>query len=244
MPNMKIVTEFGTCDVKLERISGEARKVNGKPIEMKSDGSPKLKYKDPTGTNEVLYTEMDVHSGALISGRSSCYVDGVTGKQYQKNEIVPFYIVEDTQELIPAVKNEKTEVFEVRAWEDVANYLNKYQMDAYYQVYPSSGVSKKDFAKKQAVESNTAELKKIYEHMRDKGIVGRGTLNITSAGYLPSVGYLRAVTLPDGNWTFEVAIFKENKPFTWSEKPDWRPTLKKPVPVTSNGQVAASIGDL
>jgi hypothetical protein len=202
MANLKIVSEVATCDVKLDVIHGDPRKVNGKTIEMKNDGAPALVYKDPTGKEVVQYQEIDATTQQPIQGRSSVYVDKA-GNQYQKNEVLAFYKVAESDELIPAIKNDKTEVFEVKTWDTLENYLNKYQMDKYYQVSPSSGVSKKDFAKQQAIEANTIELKKLWDHMTKNEVVAKGTLNITSAGYLPSVGYLRAITL--GNqWTFEV----------------------------------------
>lgn len=241
MANLKIVSDVATCDVKLDVIHGEARQVNGKQIEMKDDGSPKMTYKDPTGTDVVFYQEFDVATRLPIQGRNSMYVDQ-SGKAYNKAEVLPFYKVAESDELIPATKNEKTEVFEVRTWDSLENYLNKYQMDKYYQVSPSSGVSKKDYAKELAIQSNTAELKKLWDYMHAKGVVGKGVLNITSAGFLPSVGYLRAIQLGD-RWTFEMAIFKETKPFNWSEGMDWKPTLTNGTPKAPKG-VGAQIAEL
>jgi hypothetical protein len=237
MPNLKIVSEFGSADVKIERIKGDARRVNGKEIEMKTDGSPKIVYKDPTATDLLEYAEFDDATGTRIQGRTAKYVDQ-KGTEYSKQEITPFFKVQESEELIQACKNEKTEVFEVRAYEDCQNYLDRYQMDAYYQVYPSSGTSKKDFAKAQAVEANTTELKKIWEALYGKNVVAKGTLNISSAGFLPSVGYLRAVELPGNKWTLEMAVFKENKPFSWSCDREWQPKGK----VSPTGLKSCKVG--
>lgn len=234
MANLKIVSDVATCDVKLDVIHGDARKVNGKEIEMKDDGSPKIIYKEPTGKDIIVYQEFDAVTQQPIQGRTSAYVDP-SGKAYQKSEALPFYKVADSDELIPATKNDKTEVFEVRTWDTVENYLDKYQMDRYYQVRPSSGVSKKDFAKALAIQANTVELKKLWSYMYDKKVVGKGVLNITSSGFLPSVGYLRAIKLGD-KWTLEMAIFKETKPFIWSEALDWKPTLSESLPKVVKGK--------
>ena len=96
-------------------------------------------------------------------------------------------------------------------------------MDSYYQVKPSQGKSKSDFTRKKTYHANTTALKKLWDHMWTNKIVGKSTLNITSSGYLPSVGYLRAVELDGKNWTFEIAIFKQPKAFQWTEEKDFKP---------------------
>lgn len=246
--NLKIVSDVASAEVKLDVIHGDPRKVNGKEIVMKDDGSPKLTYKDPSGVEDVHYVELDAVTQQPLQGRTAVYMDK-NGTVYQKSEAKAFYQVADssgepTGELIEATKNEKTEVFEVKAWEPVENYLNRYQMDKYYQVRPSPGLAKKDFAKQQAIEANTVELLKLWQHMNNKGVVARGTLNITSAGYLPSVGYLRAVDLGGGKWTFEVAVFRETKPFTWSEDVEFKPTAKATVKPTKGTKATAQVDEL
>jgi len=242
MTNLKIVSEYATCDVKLDVIHGEPRKVNGLEIVMKDDGSPKLTYKDPSGTEIVRYAEVDAVTGQPIQGRTSVYMDKL-GNVYQKAEIKAYYETVDGQ-FIEANKNEKTEVFEIKAYEPIENYLNKYQMDKYYQVKPSPGLSKKDFAKEQAIEANTVELLKLWLHMDKNEVVARGTLNITSAGYLPSVGYLRAIRLGKDKWTFEMAVFKETKPFSWSESVDFKATPRTTKPKANGDKPSAQVDDL
>ena len=237
--NLKIVCDVATCDVKLDVIHGEGRKVNGRAIIMKKDGSaPQIRYKDPTGNTPVQYQEVDATTGAILQGRTSVYADA-SGNVFQKSEVKPYYETVDG-DMIEASKNQKTEVFEIKAFEPVENYLNKYQMDKYYQVRPSPGLAKKDFAKAQAIESNTTEMLKLYTHLNHNEIVARGVLNITSAGFLPSVGYLRAVDLGNNTWTLEIAIFKETKPFSWSEKIEFK---AKPR-VTINNKSTAQVDEL
>ena len=59
-------------------------------------------------------------------------------------------------------------------------------------------------------------MKKLYDYMAKEQVVGRGVMNITSSGYLPTIAYIRPVDV-DGNgaWTLEVGVFKQQKRFTW-----------------------------
>lgn len=232
--NLKIQSDIATCSVKLDLIKGEPRKVNGQTILMKPEGAPTLKYKTTAG-QLARYVEIDnATQNLLSSGRSSVYVDE-DGNQHDKKNLEAFYVTEEDA-LIPAMINEKTEIFEIKKWEPAINYLDRYQMDKYYQVRPSSGTSKKDYVKQREVEFNTEQMKKLWDYMFSESVVGRGTLNVTSSGYLPSVGYLRAVDPDDTgkSWTFEMAVFKQSKPFSWKELRTWTPTLKAAPTYLSN----------
>ena len=238
--NLKIASEFGNAEVKVDPIHGEPRKVNGKAIKVKSDGSPVLKYKDPTGTDELVYQEIDAATGQPIKGRTSVYVDP-NGKEYAKDEVTAYYQTED-DELIPATKNVKTDVFEIKKWEPLENYLDKYQMESYYQVRPSAGDSTRDHTKRLNVELNTVELFKLWKHMTKEGVVGRGELNLSSSGYLKKYAYLRPIKVGTDGWSFEIAVFKENKPITWHEKLDWQPSmLNKGATVKVKGKEDATV---
>lgn len=210
---LKILSDIATADIKLSNLSGKTnRKVNGKEIEMKQDGSPQIVLKTAQG-KECKFVRLS--KGAVVEEVTNGYQDE-DGNTYNKADLVPHYVTVDGEH-IPASVNEKTEVFEIKTWEPVQNYLDKYQMDTYYQVKPSQGKSKSDFTRKQTYQANTIALKKLWDHMVKNQVVGKSVLNITSSGYLPSVAYLRAVEI-DGKWTFEIAIFKQPKVFEWVEE--------------------------
>jgi hypothetical protein len=225
--NVKIVSSVGSFDAKIETLSGKAepRKVNGKEIVMKTDGSPKIINKNLKGeflvfarydkaTNKPV---VDANGQKLDMG--NCYVDP-QGQIAQ--DIVPYYETIDG-EFIPATKNDKTEVFEIVKWEPITNFTDKYIVDNYYQVKPSQGKSKKDFQRLACVNANTREMKKVWDYMAKNKVVGRGILNITSAGYLPTIAYLRPVSLDNNKWTLEIGMFKQSKVFTWVEELDFQP---------------------
>lgn len=218
---MKINSEYGSADVKVDLIHGEPRKLNGKEIVMKSDGSPKLKYRDQQG-NDLMWLEVDKVSGSVIKGKSVGY-GGADGIILPKEQVVTLYELEDGT-FVEAVKNEKTDVFEITKWEPLENYMDKYQMDSYHQVRPDCGDSVKDHSKKLNVEVNTVELFKLWKKMNADNIVGRGEWP-SASGYLKKYAYLRAVKVGTDAWSFEIAVFKETKPVTWSEKLDWKPAM-------------------
>jgi hypothetical protein len=232
---LKIVWPEGSFDIKLENLSGKAepRKVNGKPICMKTDGSPEIVRKAPNG--KMVEFARRAPDGSILTETMNCYVDD-TGTAYAPNEVLNYYKTEDG-DLIEATKNEKTEVFEVSKFEPLENYLDKYQMDTYHQVKPGTGESKKDFAKKLAIQANTVGMKKLWDKLNSENLVGRGTLNLTSNGWLPSVGYIRAIKVNGSKWTLELAVFKQPKMFTWVEELEFKPTQIQQPQTKATAQV-------
>lgn len=230
---LKIVYDEGTFDIKLENLSGKAepRKVNGKEIQMKRDGSPVIIRKTNTG-KKCEFTRVDTN-GTLIGEVSNAYLDE-DGQIHQEGGLMKYYVAEDGEEM-EATKNEKTEVFQISKYEPLEAYLDKYQMDSYHQIKPGQGESKKDYARKLAIQANTVEMKKLWDRLDREQVVGRGILNLTSNGWLPSVAYVRAVKVNGTKWTLEVAVFKQAKRFTWIEEMDFRPSkVEAPKPVTAN----------
>lgn len=218
---MKINSEYGSADVKCDLIHGDPRKLNGKEIVMKND-APKLTYKHSQTGEVLLWGEKDKVSGNLILGKNVGYVDS-TGNFVPKELITAFYELEDGT-LAEAIKNVKTDIFQIEKWEPIENYTDKYQMESYYQVRPDCGDSIKDHSKLLNIEVNTVELFKLWKKMTTDCIVGRGEWP-SSSGYLKKYAYLRPVKVGTDGWSFEIAMFKENKPVTWSEKLDWKPTM-------------------
>lgn len=224
------MSEVATADIKVINLSGKSnRTVAGKEIEMKQDGSPKIVLKTQAG-EETRFVR--VKDGKILEDLSNGQADS-KDNLYAKGDLIPYYQTIDGEQLQASV-NEKTEVFDIKSWEPVQNYLDKYQMDKYYGVKPSQGKSKSDFARKKTYQANTSALKKLWDHMNNRQVVGKAVFNITSSGYLPSVGYLRAVEQDNGKWTFEIAIFKQTKVFPWIEEKKFKPVdIKEPKKATA-----------
>lgn len=227
MPNMKIVWEDNSFDAKLENLAGKAepRRVRTKEgevkeIEMKSDGSPKLVRQ--VNDKAVSFARRD-EKGQVLMSCSNVYVDE-EGKAYDETETGVFFLATDG-ELIPARKNDKTDSFSLTSFEPLKNYADAYLMEKYYQVIPSQGSSKKDVARQVARNANTAGMKKLWDYLFREAVMGKGILNITSAGYLPSTAYIRAVVLDDSKWTLEIAVFKQKKQFLWVEEQELVPVV-------------------
>lgn len=222
---LKVVSSIGSFDAKIENLSGKAepRKINGKEIEMKPDGTPKVYYKNTKGDDlsfcRVRNGQPLVDSNGASEKLSNGYVDPSGSLVH---DVLPYFKTYDG-DLIPAVKNEKTDVFEVKKWEPISNFTDKYIVDKYYQVKPGQGKSKKDYQKLACVNANTRGMKDLFDYMTKNQVVGRGVLNITSAGYLPTIAYLRAVQVGNTHWTLEIGVFKQQKRFTWVEEIDFTP---------------------
>ena len=131
--NMKITSSVGTFDAKLENLCGKAepRKVNGQEIVMKTDGSPKIIHKDFTGKEVTFCRLMNGKPLTDANGKvvplSNGYVDEAGNPV---TETVPHYLTADGKH-IQAVKNDKTEVFEVKKWVPIKEFTDKYIVDKF-----------------------------------------------------------------------------------------------------------------
>ena len=212
---LKLITPIGQVDIVIENLSGKAepRKVNGKDIEMKPDGSPKIIYRNVNGD---LLSFCRVLNGEPIKESLNNGYTNEQGELFTNSEALPYFVSIDGEE-IEAPKNEATEVFEIK-WNEKDNFTDKYLLDKFYQVKPSSGDTKKEAGKKISIIANTIGLKKIWDYMIENNVIGKGQMNITSAGYLPSYAFLRPVKLNGSKWTFEIAVFKQQKQFSWVEE--------------------------
>lgn len=216
--NLTITSQVGTFQAKIENLSGKAepRKVNGKMLDMKSDGSPKIIYKNSKGDELKFCRVKDgkplVNANGETEALSNGYIDS-NGNLF--TDKIPYYITIDGEQ-IQATKNEKSDVFEIVKFEPLKNFTDKYIIDAYYQIKPTQGKSKSDHQRALTIRANTSGMKKLYDYMATNDVVGRGVLNVTSSGYLPTIAYVRAVEIDsNGSWTLEVGVFKQQKRYTW-----------------------------
>ena len=226
---VKLISPVGQVDVKLENLSGKAepRKVNGKEIEMKADGSPKMMYKNSHG--EIL-TFAREWNGQVVQGTTNCYVND-KGVPHTAAETTPHYIALDGEH-IPAQKFGKDDVFEIKNWCPESDYTDASVLDKFYQVSPSKGKSKTARTQTQELNANTASLKKLYDYMKQNGVIGKGKLNVSST-YLPTVAYIRAVDIGKSQWTVEIGLFKQKKQFTWLEEKEFKAKTVKGQPTAA-----------
>ena len=219
MANVKVVSEIATFDVKYTNLSGkgEPRKVNGKFILMK-DGRADVMRQNSMGEPLGFFNTID--GNAVITNGRGYYTFnedalGVKTPKDRADVINEFYQAEDG-ELIPCKKYQKTEVFEIKKFEPLSAYTDKYIIDNYYSLEPSRGKGKSDQARAMQVKVNTAGMKKLYDYLLDNKVVGRGELNLTSGGNLNTIAYVRAVPVTDvGDWTLEFGTFRQQKRYLW-----------------------------
>lgn len=217
--NIKIMCDQFAFDVKIANLEGkgEPRKVNGKIIKMKPDGSPEFVRKNEKGEVVGFFNTKDGQP-VLTNGRGYYTYDEQGDSKIPKEKaglVVCYYETEDG-ELIQAHDKQKTEVFEIQKWEPLENYTDKYIINAYYSLIPSKGKSKNDHQRNLNAKSNERGMRKLYDYMITNGVVGRGVLNITSGVGLPTLAYIRPVPLDkQGNWTMEIGTFKQQKRYMW-----------------------------
>ena len=243
MANVKVVSSVATFDTKYTNLSGkgEPRKVNGKYIQMK-DGRADVVRKNSKG-EDLGFFNTNAGVPVLTNGRGYYTFDvdalGIKTPKEKADVIQQFYQAEDG-ELIPCKLYQKTEIFEIKKFEPLNAYTDKYIIEDYYSLEPSKGKSKTDQARAMQVKVNTAGMKKLYDYLLDNKVVGRGELNLTSGGNLNTIAYVRAVPLSDtGDWTLEFGTFKQQKRYLWVGSP-----VVEDTPIEQEEQNVASIDEI
>jgi hypothetical protein len=238
MAKVKIAWEKSrTFDVSLINLQGKCAPPmivddNGdiKELETKDDGTPLVVRRHEDG-QECTFVRVLPTGEPVVGTISNMYMHPDKGT-FKDADLDKFYVSIEGDE-IPFTPKEKTDIFEITSYEPIENYINKYQLTKYYQVMPSDGAksksktSKKDVHKALALNLNIAGMFELWRHLNNKKVIGRGQLNVSSTGRLPSYGYIRAVTLPEAQWTLEVALFKQQKEYLWSEALTYTPAKVK-----------------
>jgi hypothetical protein len=235
MANVKIVWKEGTFDVSYSNLNGkgEPRKVNGKPILMKPDGGADVARQNSMGEPLAQFTLDKDGNPVQSGGRAYCtYSEVLSGKKDVKvpkaiaDTVNEFYQTLDG-ELIPAKEYGKTSIYEIKAFEPLINYTDKYIVKGYYGIAPYQGESKKNetdhnrtLRKAKNMALNTIGMKKLYDYLTANQVIGRAELNLTSGSTLSTLAYVRPITLDDkGSWALEFGIFKQGKRFPWVGSP-------------------------
>ena len=168
-------------------------------------------YKRPeivaTEPNGKVVKEMSTYQGQPLPAGSTQrqWVDE-DGNVYAKAQLTFSYEGEPVQE------NSQTKVFHVEQFQPLANYLDKYIIDKFYEIYPSNNGMKKDFDRDIAEKTNLSQMYKLWEHLTANDVCARGEFCTSSRGFVASDGYIRPISI-EGKWALEIGVFKEEKIF-------------------------------
>lgn len=191
----------------------------------------KLTITDPTGaiktTFNVRYEKMDredppkvehkvgdqvvnfraVYDGVvLLEGMTKKIWVDEKGTMYDKTQVQHYYEGQEVTE------KGQTKVFEIIGYQPLGSYTDSYVLDKYYELFPDEDGHKKDFDREVATRKNLVGMRALWEYLNSTKQVARGEFNVSSAGFLATDGYIRAISF--GNkWGLEVGIFKEEKVF-------------------------------
>lgn len=126
------------------------------------------------------------------------------GTTYDSSE-VKYYYEYQLVEKIPMTK-----MTSVTGMESLDNYLNKYVIDKYYILRPSDNEMEKEENKKQAIDTNRVAMYKFWKFLKESNAVARITFNASSASFISSDAYIRAIE-NEQRWALEMGVFKEEK---------------------------------
>jgi hypothetical protein len=166
---------------------------------------PDVVAKAPNG-KEVH--ERSTYQGQVLGPGSTQrqWVDD-TGAIYSKQELTFWNEGEQVSEIT------QTKVLEIQGYQPISNYTDRYIIDKYYELSPSTNDMKKDFDKKMAESANLFQMRKLWEFLRSTNQVARGEFNTSSKGFIAGDGYIRAVEFDAKKWGLEIGVFKEEKVF-------------------------------
>jgi len=217
---LKIMWDNESVDVKYERLRGDNRRVNGKEIQMDNYGSPKTIKRTLDG-KEVI--------GKMTKSKS----DGDGNLLPNDVEVLEYFVdVEGNEIPVQAKAFGRTEVMEVKSFVPLEYYTDRYIIDAYYQIMPSAGKSKKDYDKNITKRANTIGLKKLWDKLISTEQVAKAEFNMRD-GKLPNYAFIRAVQINGTKWTLEIGRYKQQKLFSWVEEKDLKP-VEQATPVSAN----------
>jgi hypothetical protein len=180
-----------------EKISILPYSIDGKPLQRKNV--------NPDTLEPVTYTTK--------------YLDD-TGKAYEKSEV----IWKDDQGEIGLT--EATKVFEIIAYRPLSDWLDKYLIDNYQEIYPANGSGEKkisDVQKNKIKLGNTLGMRKLWEKLHSEHVIGEASeFNLTTGSTRGKTAFIRAVSkmVLENNelkekWGFEIGITGEEKEFKY-----------------------------
>lgn len=151
--------------------------------------------------------ERSTYQGTVLAPGSTQrqWVDDV-GQVYAKTELTFWFEGQQVNEIA------QTKVLEIQGYQPLKSYTDNYVIDKYYELFPADNDMKKDFDRKRAVNANTIQMRKLWEHLKSTNQVARGEFNASSKGFVAGDAYIRAVEF-ENKWGLEIGMFKEEKIF-------------------------------
>ena len=177
--------------------------INVRYEKMDREDAPEVEHRvgDQVVKNRAIYGDIILLEGMTRKG----WVDS-NGKEYQKEEIKHYYGEQEVTE------KAQTSTFAIIGYQPLSAYTDSYVLAKYYEVFPDEDGKKKDFDRDIARRKNLLGMRTLWEYLHDKQVVGRAEFNVSSAGFLSTDGYCRAIQF--GNkWGIDIGIFAEEKVF-------------------------------
>ncbi len=181
------------------------------PLNMKGKDRQKIAFKAPSG-ERVTFTTVDVTRKPVQTFKA--YLDE-KGTEYSKMQLTAI----DDATGDPLAEFESTTVFDIIKYEPEESYTDRYIVDKYYELAASDEGKKKDIDRKIACDLNRAQMKKLYDHLKQNHVVGKAEFVATTGHYRAGAGYIRAIEFDGGKWTLELGAFKEEKVFKHLNEP-------------------------
>lgn len=177
---------------------------NAKYQNMSNYKRPEIEAKAPNGK---VVKERSTYQGTVLTPGSTQrqWVDD-DANVYSKQELTFYYEGEVVEE------NSQTKVFHVKQFQPLPNYLDRYIIDKFYEIYPSNNGMKKDFDRDIAIKTNLSHMYKLWQYLTENDMCARGEFCTSSRGFVASDGYIRGISI-EGKWGLEIGVFKEEKIF-------------------------------
>lgn len=176
----------------------------------------KKEFADPIGYSPegktVARKQLDMNTGAPIQYVFK-YIDE-DGKTYEKNELT-WKIDEKAVKPI-----EMTTVFNVKTYRPLSEYNDRFIVERYYELAPSTGASAKGKKKVSDKDrdatriSNMVGMRKLWDKLIGEQVVAGGAFNASTGSFKPGMAWIRAIKVNGTKWGLELGVFKEEKIFS------------------------------
>lgn len=190
----------------------------------------KTEFVEPQGYSPegkpVQRKQLDLSTGLPIQYTFK-YVDE-EGNAWEKGEIT-WKLGEDIVSPI-----EMTSVFEIKTYRPVDEYVNRFVVDKFYELYADDGASSKkkrsDADKDRTRISNLSGMRKLWDKLIAENMVAGGHFNPASGSFKPGMAFIRAVKVNGCKWGLELGVFKEEKIFSYLQEgvPHAVPSAQRP----------------
>lgn len=156
-----------------------------------------------------------IKSGVILKQGDTCKVWVDHDDDEISKDTVTFHLEDpDTQELSdPIDKVSQSRVFIGEKFDSDKSYTDEFIIDKYFELSPSDGNMEKDVDRAANVGANSRGMYQLWKRLYENNEVVMGEFNPSSAGFITSYGYIRAVQFDGSKWGLEIGVFKERKTF-------------------------------